>query len=119
MKSKKYSKHKGGNSVKIFIQFCSKSDSLFGDRIEIDTDFVPRVGELIDAHDFLSLPSNQVGDFIVLSVVNKLTTGGIIPYITARQWHRGFRHELLQERGWLPPEAHTNKGYDEDDPARL
>lgn len=105
--------------TKAFIQFYTKNHSLFGDRIEIATEMVPCVGELIDAREFLALPKEQVGDFIVYSVIYKLTATGFVAYITARQWQKGIRSMLLQERGWLAPDGTTHFAYDEDDPARL
>jgi hypothetical protein len=101
------------------VQFYSKNYSLYGDRIEIETEVVPRVGELIDAHEFLQLSKDEVGDFMVLSVIYKLTPKGFVAYITARQWHKGFRWEVLQARGWLVPTETSGLSYDEDDPARL
>jgi hypothetical protein len=104
--------------AKAFIQLYSKNFSLFGDRIEIDTEIVPRVGELIDAWEHLKLSKDEVGDFMVMSVIYKLTSKGFAAYITAHQWHKGLRFELLQERGWLMPDKNTELSYDEDDPAR-
>ncbi|MBK1829518.1 hypothetical protein JIN77_02175 [Verrucomicrobiaceae bacterium R5-34] len=104
--------------ITTYIQFYTKNHSLFGDRIEIHTEAVPRVGEIIDAHEFLELSNDQVSDFMVLSVIYKLTKDGFSPYITARQWHKGLRHELLESRGWLSPKDRENLTYDEDDPAR-
>jgi hypothetical protein len=101
-----------------FVQLYTKNDVLLGDRVEITTQVVPRVGELIDADEFLELSGKQVGDFIVMSVVYKLTGNGFVPYISARQWHKGFRFELLQERGWLIPDDTAAMSYDEDDLAR-
>ena len=104
--------------AKAFIQFYSKSHSLFGERIEVDTEIIPRVGEIIDAHEYLKLNREIVGDFFVYSVIYKLTPQGFAAYITARQWHKGLRHEFLQERGWLLPNQYTEHSHDEDDPAR-
>lgn len=104
--------------TKAFIQFLTKNYSLFGERIEIATEIIPRVGELIDAREFLTLPKDEVGDFIVSSVIYKLTENGFVAYITARQWQKGIRSMLLQERGWLAPDGTAHFSYDEDDPAR-
>jgi len=104
--------------AKAYIQFYTKTYSLYGDCKQIETDVVPRVGELIDAREFLDLAEDLVGGFMVLSVIYKLTATGFVPYITARQWHRGLRYELLQERGWLLPDDSTEFSYDEDDNAR-
>lgn len=93
------------------IQFVSKNHALIGDPIEIKTDYVPRVGELLDSEAVL--PESNVM-FIVTSVINKVTHGGIIPFITAQNWHKGLRAELLEQYGWLPQNEHTLKIYDED-----
>lgn len=100
------------------IQLLAKNFSLLP-RIEIETAIVPRVGELIDARTYLKIPEGEVADFIVESVIYKLSSDGFIPYITARQWHKGYRDELLKQRGWLSPESNDHRTYDEDDAARF
>lgn len=101
---------------KITIQLISKDGSLFGDLIRIESVSVPRVGELIDAQAFLSLPAGEVGDFMVCSVIHKLTEFGFAPHITALQWYKGIRADLLRKRGWLPPDGNSEGlSYDEDD----
>lgn len=104
--------------AKAFIKLYGKNSEVFGKRVEIETGIVPRVGELIDAREYLKLPKNEVGDFIVMSVIYKLTAKGFVAYITARRWHKGIRSDLLQERGWLKPDENKNLTYDDDDPAR-
>ena len=105
--------------AKAFIQLSTKNGSLLGDRIEIETDIVPRVGELIDGWAYLKMDKGDVGDFMVESVIYKLTREGFAAYISARQWYKGLRHDLLKERGWLVPDDIVNMSYDEDDHARL
>ena len=105
--------------AKIFIQLISKSFDLHGDRIEIESDIIPRVGEIIDAAEYCKVPLGEVGDYIVTSVIYKITKEGFVPYITAWQWYRGHREELLQARGWLIPGENTNRTYDDNDEARL
>src|SRR5207253_2057393 len=105
--------------AKIYIQLVSKNFALSGDRIEIESDIIPRVGEIIDVYEYLAIPQGQVGNYIVTSVIHKLTKNGFAAYISARQWLKGYRHELLQERGWLLPDKDTDSSYDEDDPAQL
>jgi hypothetical protein len=90
--------------AKAIIQLYTKNFSLLAERIEIETEIVPKVGELIDALEYLELPKGQVGLFIVRSVIYKLTAEGFVAYITGHDWCKGIRAELLQERGWLPPE---------------
>jgi hypothetical protein len=55
--------------------------------------------------------------FLVESVVYRLTPHGFQPLITARDWYKGLRDELLGERGWIRPQGHENdyRHYDEDD----
>lgn len=103
--------------AKTIIQFLAKHGSLFGGAIEVDTHFVPRVGELIDAKQFLSIGQDEVGNFIVESIVYRLTKSGLVPHITARQWLQGYRHELLERRGWLPVKDTSMLIYDENDEA--
>jgi hypothetical protein len=104
--------------AKIYLQLETKNFSLHGNRIEIESDIIPRVGEIIDAYEYLGGPKEEVRNYIVASVIYKLTNNGFVPYITARQWWKGYRHQLLQERGWLVPENDITS-YDEDDPAQL
>jgi len=102
---------------KAILQFYTKSYSLYGDPIEIDTEAIPRAGELINAKEFLKIEDSEVEYFFVLSVVYKLTKSGLIPHITARQWMKAFRHDELKRRGWLEPDSTEFLSYDEDDPA--
>ncbi len=104
--------------AKAHIQFVSKNGALIGSLVEIDTLVVPRAGELLDAYECLNLTKDDFGEFMVLSVVYKVTVDGFVPFITAREWCKGYRHELLQQRGWLMPTDSTSISYDEDDPAR-
>ncbi len=102
---------------KAIIQFQTKNHSLFGNSVEISTDFIPRVGELIDAGQFLEISKDEVSNFIVESVIYRLTDDGLVPHISARQWMKGYRHELLERRGWLPVKDTGMLEYDESDPA--
>ncbi|KPA53454.1 hypothetical protein VT25_06280 [Photobacterium leiognathi subsp. mandapamensis] len=97
--------------TKVKIQFVSKNHALIGEPIVITTDYVPRVGELLDSEAVLK-ESNTT--FIVTSIINKVTPSGIIPFITAQNWYKGLRAELLEQYGWLPQTEHTLKSYDED-----
>ena len=77
------------------------------------------MGEIIDAWDYLGKPKDYQTDYIVVSVIYKLTKEGFAAYISAQQFWRGYRHELLRERGWLVPEDFNRLAYDDEDPARL
>lgn len=97
--------------TKVRIQLISKNESLIGNRIEIKTQYVPRVGELIDMNDFIDR-ENPI--FMITSVINKVTKEGIIPYITAKNWLKGNREEILEEFGWLSNKSNSLRYYDED-----
>lgn len=101
--------------AKIYIQLESKNFALYGDRIEIESDIIPRVGEIIDAAQYLEFRQDEVSRFMVSSLIYNLTKNGFVPYICAHQSHKGFRHKELQERGWLVPEKVEDLKYDEDD----
>jgi hypothetical protein len=105
--------------AKVYLQLVTKNFALDGDKIEIESDIIPRVGEIIDAQEYCSIPKGNVSNYIVTSVIYKLTKSGFVSYISAQAWWQGFRHELLQERGWLLPNEHTHLTYDENDPAML
>jgi hypothetical protein len=69
--------------AKVYIQFLAKNFSLDGPCVQIESDVIPRVGELIDAHEYLQKPRDLVGTYIVQSVIYKLTERGFVPYVTA------------------------------------
>jgi hypothetical protein len=100
---------------KIHIEFIAKDLSLECDPIEIESDFVPQVGQLIDGGDYVKKPSGASPYYIVSSIVYELTKNGFVPHVTARSWYKGVRSELLQQRGWLPPAAAMDLLHDEDD----
>jgi len=103
---------------KAYIQFITKNGSLKGEGIQISTDIIPRVGEIINASLYLKVQDNDDDyTFIVLSVIYELTLDGFVPYISAREYAKSQRFILLQERGWLIPEKDQAIEYDEDDPA--
>ncbi len=104
----------------ITFQFRDKNGALLGERVHIESDFVPRAGELLwvgDLPDLQHLLDSRDGFFIVESVVYHLGHGKAVPCVTARKWLKGHRYELLQERGWLVPEEETEITHDEEDPA--
>ena len=99
----------------IRIKLLSKSSSVMEDNLEIESNFVPRVGELIDGSTYLTKNGDQVSSFIVQSVVYELSKHGLVACVTARQWYKGYRYALLQDRGWLATTDLENIEYDEDD----
>jgi hypothetical protein len=96
------------------VQFVTKNGARLGDPIFIDTHHLPRAGEIVDTTD---MGGWRHGTYIVVSVVYSLSKEGFIPLITAREWQRGLRSELLESRGWLPGGDAALIGYDEEDPA--
>ncbi|MCL1137946.1 hypothetical protein [Shewanella pneumatophori] len=97
---------------KIRIQHFTKTNSLIGDPVFIESEYVPRVGELLDSGHLYEQELNNI--FIVTGVVHRVTSEGLMPCITAKNWYKGLRAELLEEFGWLPQTMDTNFGYDED-----
>lgn len=66
---------------------------------EIKSDFVPRVGEIIE----FSEPIDGVCELFVFDVIYSLDENdNLTPVIKARNWLRGDRALELQEQGWLP-----------------
>jgi hypothetical protein len=98
---------------KIRIQLKTKNYAYMGDPYSFDTDYVPRVGELIDMAHVLGDKDNAM--FIVRSVVSVITEReGLVPHLLATEWYKGLRSEVLEEYGWLPQSQDTPKAYDED-----
>jgi len=86
---------------KISLQFLTKTGAYCRDAPKIiESDYVPRVGELIqDKHEFNEEPYN----FIVLAVIHKVTEDGkLMPHITAQRHLYGDRLAELQRLGWIP-----------------
>ena len=57
--------------AKVYLQLVTKNHTLDGDRIEIDSETIPRVGEIVDAWEYLGRPKDKQTDYIVLSVIHK------------------------------------------------
>lgn len=69
---------------KIHIQFVSKSGSLYGgDPVIIETNYIPRIGEIITTNPSAHPYDLEGGSFMVQSVVSELTGDGLVPHITA------------------------------------
>lgn len=98
------------------IQFVSKTSSLYGDPVVIETDYVPSVGELITTSAEPHPYNLEGGTFMVVSVTSRLTDSGFEPHLTVRQWYKGLREEVLAERGWLVAPDGVDHVHDEDDP---
>jgi hypothetical protein len=97
----------------IKIQLKTKNYSHIGDPYSFNTDYVPRVGELLDMTHVLGNKMNSI--FIVRSVISVLKENeGLVPHLVATEWYKGLRSEVLEEFGWLPQSPDTIKSYDED-----
>lgn len=98
---------------KIVVQLKTKNHSYINEPYSFNTDYVPRIGELIDMSHILG-HSSEV-NFIVRSVISVMTENeGFVPHLVASEWYKGLRSEVLEEYGWLPQTAETHKSYDED-----
>lgn len=85
----------------IRIEFWTKNGALLKD-IETESQYVPRVGELIDGGLLLEIPEGEVQNFFVTKVVYVITKRKIMPVVTCKQWLQGSRQQELESRGWLP-----------------
>lgn len=86
----------------IRLEFWTKNWALLK-TIEIKSQYVPRVGELIDAGLFLDIPENEVQNFFVTKVIYVINNNlKFFPVVTCRQWCQGSRQDELESRGWLP-----------------
>lgn len=85
----------------IRIEFWTKNWALIKD-IEIESEYVPKVGELIDAGLLLDIPEGEVQNFFVTKVIYVINKEKMFPVVTCKQWLQGSRQEELESRGWLP-----------------
>ena len=85
----------------IRIEFYTKNCALLKS-IEIESQYVPKVGEIIDGGLLLELPEDEVQIFFVTKVIHVINKEKIFPVITCKQWLQGSRQEELESRGWLP-----------------
>lgn len=102
---------------KLKIQHIAKNGSSIGQPIEVETSYVPRVGEIIDSESIIANESNKF--FIVTSIVHKATKSNLTPYITVKNWYKGIRSDLLGEYSWLPDTPTGATSFDEDDYNRI
>ena len=100
------------------IEFWTKNGALIRD-VEIECQYVPRVGELIDAGIFLDIPETDVQNFFVTKVIYVLNNRKMFPVITCKQWLQGSRQEELESRGWLPNTSGTTIHDDDYEPNNL
>ncbi|KPW04925.1 hypothetical protein [Pseudoalteromonas sp. P1-8] len=85
------------------IQLLGKNGSTCIDRpYVIDSDYVPRVGEIID----IELDGNRSSNsfYMIQSVVHKIKPNGLEVHIRARNSYHSLRYELLKETGWTSDE---------------
>ncbi len=85
--------------AKVYIRFLAKDSSLDCAPIEIESDFIPRMGEMVNAGKYLKKTRGESPHYIVESVIYELTDDGFVPHVTGRTWNTGLRAKLLQERG--------------------
>jgi hypothetical protein len=72
--------------TKVYIQFIAKSTPIYEDLIELESDVIPRVGEMINAEKYFKSPRGSSPYYVVQSVIYKVTDDGFAPCITARSW---------------------------------
>ena len=92
------------------LKLYSKNWSQFGDKpFKVESEYVPRAGEVIEAAGLLDMPSEEVTTFIVIEVTYEYTDGTLIPLVVAHQQilqehgNRDARLMELRENGWLYP----------------
>lgn len=84
---------------RIRIKCLSKTGTFIQD-VEFKTDFVPRVGEIIDLKSYHKW-EKDVTTFFVNEVTYSVEDGGLIPELECQQWWKGDRQEQLQLLGWI------------------
>ena len=88
--------------MKLHLLVRTKSCAEIG-RIEIETNAVPRVGEIVNLESLASsdLALGSVTTFFVDEVEWKLEGRKLIPHLTCHEWFEGDRRLELQSNGWL------------------
>lgn len=90
--------------MKIKLELHTKNGALITtEPIEIESEVVPRVGEVIDLGDRSPTNTGNVTTFFVLEINHVHEDSGLVPHLTCRQWWKGDRLLELQQLGWLPP----------------
>ena len=88
--------------MKIRLNLNSKNWAVFeGSPFELDTESVPRVGEIVDVGTAFGLTERDVTTFIVLDLTWSNEDGTLIPTLNCHQWLDGDRKLELEESGWL------------------
>ena len=83
---------------KFLLSKYTKNYSLYPNHpVEIESDFLPRIGEIIE----LDVPLGSFDELFVFDIRYEMTGSSLTPHVHAREWHRGDRALELQERGWL------------------
>jgi hypothetical protein len=66
--------------AELHIQFLAKNSLEDGPSIEIESDIIPRIGEIIDAAEYLNIPSDLTPYYEVESVIiYELSPSGFAP----------------------------------------
>lgn len=95
---------------KISIGYIQKNGSTYiGNKI-VNSDHVPRVGELIRDTEMIT----RVDQAMVLSVVHEVVDDSLTVHIVAQEWHQGYRDNELANFGWLPTTESDHRTHDED-----
>lgn len=96
---------------KISISYIQKNGSThIGKSKVVQSDHVPRVGELIRDSEMVK----RVDQAIVLSVVHEVVGDSLTVHIVAQEWNQGNRDNELANSGWLPKTGADNPYHDED-----
>ncbi len=95
---------------KISIQYLSKTGAYIGNPELVESDYVPRVGELIRNPN---VANNGVDNYFILSVINEVIDGALVPRVFASSWLKGRRDRELANFGWLQSDD-DHREYDED-----
>jgi hypothetical protein len=82
--------------------------------VKLKTDYVPRVGELINTRGFFKHQLKQSDIFFETKVIYEATRTGLVPHVTCKQWWKGDRLFELQERRWLPSEDFKGSWINDD-----
>ena len=88
--------------AKLNIQLLGKNGTLIGEVITINSDYIPRAGEIIDSGFHSNLETNNF--YIITGVIHKLINNEFEAHIRAKEWYQGYRNDLLKDYGWLEGE---------------
>ncbi|MEX2605884.1 MAG: hypothetical protein WD708_00930 [Kiritimatiellia bacterium] len=85
---------------KIKIQYVNNKGDCIRMPIEIQCEFVPRVGELLKRDELQSETGSDL--FMITSVIYRHSDSGLVPWITATDVPSRARAEMLGSKGWIP-----------------